>query len=207
MMLEHHVHPPQPKPEIERMQRRSRDYSEQVLQRFHETRKSGTIRTGGGTGFFGEHEGVPFGRKGLHYWDDKALVHQSVQCFDGQEIEIMERLSFSPDRTKLVCSLEVASGGIRCGTKTTFLLPRQRRSRETDGFSNSDRFPALAFFGAPGGTHTSARLLSPNIRNPDHSRITGDSDVAQNSKIGILSGSATILPERLCCINFSEHNL
>jgi hypothetical protein len=73
-MLDHHVHPPPPRPEIEnmpvpkigghiplpeieRMQQRSRDYSEQVLQRFRETRKPGTIRTGGGTGFFGEHEG------------------------------------------------------------------------------------------------------------------------------------------------------
>jgi hypothetical protein len=45
MMLEHHVHPPQPKPEIERMRQRSEDYREQVLERFRETRKPGT---GGG---------------------------------------------------------------------------------------------------------------------------------------------------------------
>jgi hypothetical protein len=110
-MLEHHVHPPQPKPEIERMLQRSEDYREQVLQRFRQTRKPGTGGGGSGSGFFDEHEGVPFGRQGFHYWDNKALVYQSLQNFDGQEIEIMERVSLSPDRTTLVCSLEIASGG------------------------------------------------------------------------------------------------
>jgi hypothetical protein len=56
-------------------------------------------------------EGVPFGRQGFQYWDDKALVHQSLHSFDGQEIEIMERLSFSPDRAKFSCVLELSSGG------------------------------------------------------------------------------------------------
>ena len=64
----------------------------------------------GGGRHFGEHEGVSFGQ-GFRYSDDKALVHQSLQNFDGQEIELMERLSFSPDRTKLQCSLEIACGG------------------------------------------------------------------------------------------------
>jgi hypothetical protein len=111
VMLEHQIHPPPPRPAIERMGQRSQEYRKQVLQRFQETRKPGTGGGGGGTGFFGEHEGIPFGRQGFHYWDDKALVHQSLQNFDGQEIEIMERLSFSPERTTLVCSWEIASGG------------------------------------------------------------------------------------------------
>jgi hypothetical protein len=111
-MIEHEIHPPAPRPEIERMQQRSRNYRRLVEQRFRETRKPGTIGTMGGTGFSSMHEGVPFGRQGFHYWDDKALVHQSLQSFDGQEIEVMERLSFSPDRTKLLCVVELSSGGL-----------------------------------------------------------------------------------------------
>jgi hypothetical protein len=32
-------------------------------------------------------------------------------AFDGQELEIMERLSLSPDRTRVSCVIEVSSGG------------------------------------------------------------------------------------------------
>jgi hypothetical protein len=38
-MLEHHVHPPPPRPEMEHMQRWSREYKNLVEQRFRETRK------------------------------------------------------------------------------------------------------------------------------------------------------------------------
>ena len=110
-MLEHQVHPPRPRPEIERMQRRSREYKKRVEQRFRETLKPGTIGGMGGGGGMGMHEGTPFGRQGFSYWDDKALVNQTLQSFDGQELEIMERLSISPDRTKLSCVLELSSGG------------------------------------------------------------------------------------------------
>jgi hypothetical protein len=111
MMLQHHVHPRPPAPEIERMQRRSQDYKSRVEQRFRETSKSGTIGGMGGGGISGLHEGVPFGQHGFRYWDDKALVNQTLHSFDGQELEIMERLSLSPDRTKLFCVMELSSGG------------------------------------------------------------------------------------------------
>ena len=111
LMLEHHVHPPPPNPAIERMQQRSRNYKRLVEERFRETGKPGTIGGMAGGGSMGIHEGVPFGRQGFHYWDNKVLVHQSLQSFDGQEIEVMERLSFSPDRTKLSCVVELSSGG------------------------------------------------------------------------------------------------
>ena len=110
-MLENLLNPRPPHPEIERMQQRSRNYKRLVEQRFRETRKPGTIGGMGGSGSAGMHEGTPFGRQGFHYWDEKALVHQSLQSFDGQEIEVMERLSFSPDRTMLVCALEISGGG------------------------------------------------------------------------------------------------
>jgi hypothetical protein len=110
-MLEHHVHPPPPRPEIEHMQRRSREYKNLVEQRFRETRKPGTIGGMIGGGSTGTHEGTPFGRQSFSYWDEKALIHQTLQSFDGQELEIMERLSISPERTKLSCVFELSSGG------------------------------------------------------------------------------------------------
>jgi hypothetical protein len=110
-MLEHHVHPPKPRPEIDEMERRSQEYKERVEQRFRETRKPGTLGGAAGVGNMGMHQGTPFGQQGFFYWDEKALVHQTLQSFDGQELEIMERLSLSPDRTKLSCLLELSSGG------------------------------------------------------------------------------------------------
>ena len=93
------------------MQRRSQEYKERVEQRFRETRKPGTIGGMAGGGSTGMHQGTPFGRHGFSYWDEKALVNQSLQSFNGQELEIMERLSLSPDHTKLFCVLELSSGG------------------------------------------------------------------------------------------------
>ena len=93
------------------MHRRSHIYKKMVEQRLLETGRPGTLRSMGGTGFSSVHEGVPFGRHGFHYWDEKALVHQSLQSFDGQQIEVMERLSFSPDRTTLICAIDISSSG------------------------------------------------------------------------------------------------
>lgn len=64
-MLEHHVHPPPPRPEIEQMQQRSQEYKDRVEQRFRETRRPGTIGGMGGGGSMGMHEGTPFGRHGF----------------------------------------------------------------------------------------------------------------------------------------------
>jgi hypothetical protein len=108
-MLNHQLNPPLQLPAMEQMLRRSNDYRSLVQQRLRETGKPGTMRTMGGGGFSGLHDGTPFGRHDFHYWDDKALVHQHLQFFDGQEIEIMERLSFSLGRAALVCELELTS--------------------------------------------------------------------------------------------------
>jgi hypothetical protein len=110
-MLAYYVNPPPPIPEIEHREQHQPNYRRLIEKRFRETRKPGTIGSMGGTGFESMLGGVPFGRQGFHYWDEKALVHQSLQSFDGQEIEVMERLSFSDDRTKLICALEISSGG------------------------------------------------------------------------------------------------
>lgn len=110
-MLEHHVNPPTPRPEMERMQRSSQHYKSAVEQRFRETRKPGTIGSMGGGGISGMHEGTPFGRQGFQYWHDKALVNQTLHSFAGHELEVMQQLSLSPDGTKLSCVLELSSGG------------------------------------------------------------------------------------------------
>lgn len=110
-LLNHHINPmPPPHPAIEQMQRRSQDYRKLVERRFRETGKPGTIRGMGGSGFTGMHDETPFGRQGFHYWDNKALVYQTLQFLDSQEIEIMERLSFSADHKTLMCDFEISSG-------------------------------------------------------------------------------------------------
>ena len=112
-MLDFHINPPQPDPEVERMLKRKHEYRERVERRFRETRKPGTIGGGGagGGGIVGVREGIPFGRYSFGYWDEGALVQQTLQSFDGQDIEIMERFSISPDRGKFLCRLELSSGG------------------------------------------------------------------------------------------------
>ena len=125
-MLEHNIHPPPLRPEIEQMQRRSLEYKDRVEQRFRETRKAGTIGGMSGGGSTGIHEGTPFGRHGFSYWDEKALVNQTLQLFDGQELEIMERLSMSPDRTKLSCVLELSSGGHKVNYAAEFPITKEK---------------------------------------------------------------------------------
>jgi hypothetical protein len=82
-----------------------------VEQRFQETRKPGTITALAGGGSLFPKNGETCGRNSFHYWDDKALVHQTLQFFAGQELEIMERFSRSDDGGKLVYEQETHSGG------------------------------------------------------------------------------------------------
>ncbi len=52
------------------------------------------------------------GNHSFHYWDDKALVHQTLRIFGGQELEIMERTWRSEDGATLVYEQELSSGGL-----------------------------------------------------------------------------------------------
>ena len=67
-----------------------------------------------GSGFSAVHVGTAFEQLGFRYWDDKAFVHQSLQHFDGEEIEIMVRLSLSPDSLQRFPSLALVPG-VMCG--------------------------------------------------------------------------------------------
>jgi hypothetical protein len=119
--LAHFLAPRKPRPEAQQQtERRMTNWKalrEQLISEQHiaETRELGATGGrsggGGGRGMTGMHEGVPFGRYGFQFWDKKALIHRALLSYDGQELEIMERLSFSPDGAKLICSLEIASGG------------------------------------------------------------------------------------------------
>jgi len=109
-MLSYHVNPRIPHPEIMRVQREGQDYKSWLC--------SGFMRQGSRYDkyrewlrFSGMHEGTPFGRHSFSYWDEKALVHQTLQSLDDQSIELMNRLAFSEDKTRLSFSLEVSSGG------------------------------------------------------------------------------------------------
>jgi hypothetical protein len=122
MMLEHQIHPRLPVPELERLRLRGEEYERLVKQRFHETRRPGTVSGLGGSGFREMHNGAPFRRDGFLYWDGDALINQTLQSFEGQEIETMQRLSISPDRKKLNCITELSSGGRRVRHEDEFPL-------------------------------------------------------------------------------------
>ena len=101
-----------------------------VERRFRETRKPGTISTliGGGNVF--PREGKAHSSHAFHYWDDKALVHQTLRVFEGQELEAMERISLSDDRTMLVYEQELSSGGLTKKHEERFPFRQQRTDRE-----------------------------------------------------------------------------
>jgi hypothetical protein len=99
-------------PEIEKARQRTQEFRKMVEQRFRETRKPGTISTLSGGGGVFSREGKGFSNHAFHYWDDKALVYQSLRVFEGQELEAMERFSLSDDGRTLVYEQELSSGGL-----------------------------------------------------------------------------------------------
>jgi hypothetical protein len=118
--LESLLRPRPPRPEIEQSRDRGREFRKMVERRFQETRQSGTISvmTGGGSLF--PKDGETYGRNAFHYWDDKALVHQTLQFFAGQELEMMERMSRSDDGATLIYDQELSSGGRTVRNKVEF---------------------------------------------------------------------------------------
>jgi hypothetical protein len=106
------LRPRTPSPEIEHARQLTHQYKTMVEQRFRETRRPGTISTlvGGGSVF--PREGKEYSNHAFHYWDDKALVHQTLRVFEGQELEVMERISLSAERGTLVHEQEISSGGL-----------------------------------------------------------------------------------------------
>jgi hypothetical protein len=98
--------PPTP-PQLAELRRRSEEYRKRVEERFQQTRKPGTI--GGLAG-----SGIGFGSSSSNsfcYWDDKALVYQTLRYFSGQQIEQMERIAISENGSQLLYELELSTGG------------------------------------------------------------------------------------------------
>ena len=106
--------------EHERSRDRGREFRKRVEQRFKETRRPGTVSSMIGGGSLFPKDGETYGRNAFHYWDDKALVHQTLQFFAGQELEIMERISRSEDGATLIYEQELHSGGRTVGDKFDF---------------------------------------------------------------------------------------
>ena len=110
-MLRYQLNPPETRPEVKMMMRRSEEYRDRVLQRFQQTGRPRTCGGGiGSTDSFSEHEGMACGSHEVDYWDGRASVHQTLHYYDGHEIEIMRRLSIS-EGEKLRCEVELSSGG------------------------------------------------------------------------------------------------
>ena len=124
------LRPPTPSPEIEHARQLTNQYKKMVEQRFRESRKPGTISglVGGGNVF--PREGKAHSNHAFQYWDDKALVHQTLRVFEGQELESMERISLSEDRTMLVYEQELSSGGLTKKHEERFPFRHQRTDRE-----------------------------------------------------------------------------
>jgi len=123
---------PAPSAEIERARELTHQYRRMVERKFRETRKPGTISSLFGGGSIFPKQGQGYGSHAFHYWDDKALVHQTLRIFEGQELEIMERISLSEDGSTLQYEQELSSGGLT------------RRRQEEFPFHNSHDQPERA---------------------------------------------------------------
>jgi hypothetical protein len=104
--------PPTPSPELIRARQRTQEFRKMVERRFRETRTPGTISTLSGGGGIFSREAQAFSNHAFHYWDDKALVYQSLRVFETHELETMERFSLSDGGRTLVYEQEVSSGGL-----------------------------------------------------------------------------------------------
>jgi len=124
------LRPRAPSPEIEHARQLTHEYKKMVERRFCETRRPGTISVLVGGGNMFPREGKEYGNHAFHYWDDKALVHQTLRVFEGQELEAMERISLSDDRTMLVYEQELSSGGLTKKHEERFPFRQQRTDRE-----------------------------------------------------------------------------
>lgn len=124
------LRPRAPSREVEHARQLTHQYKKMVEQRFRETRKPGTISTLVGGGNMFPREGKEYGNHSFHYWDDKALVHQTLRIFEGQELEIMERMSRSQDGATLLYEQELSSGGLTKRHEERFPFRQQRTNRE-----------------------------------------------------------------------------
>ncbi len=112
MMLSAIMNPRPTPPQVAEARARGQEWRKRVEERFRQTRKPGTISGMGGGGGIGFDAGRgSFGNHSFHYWDDKALVYQTIRYFSGQEFEEMERLAVSEDGTQLLYEQEATSGG------------------------------------------------------------------------------------------------
>ena len=66
----------------------------------------------GRSGWSIESNGLRAASHSIQQIDDGALLMQTLYSFNQHDIEITERISLTPDRTRLRCQLTLASGGV-----------------------------------------------------------------------------------------------
>jgi hypothetical protein len=66
----------------------------------------------GRSAWSGESNGVCAAGYSFQQIGDGALLVQTLYSFDRHDIEITERISLGPDRTRLRCQLTLTSGGV-----------------------------------------------------------------------------------------------
>ena len=59
-----------------------------------------------------ESNGLRAASHSIQQINDSALLVQTLYSFDQHDMEITERISLTPDRTRLRCQLTLASGGV-----------------------------------------------------------------------------------------------
>jgi hypothetical protein len=112
-------------PEIEQARQRTHEFKKMVERRFRETRKPGTISSLFGGGHIFPRQGKGFSNHAFHYWDHEALVYQSLNVFDGHELEAVERISLSGDGRTLLYEQELCCGGLTKKHENRFPLAPQ----------------------------------------------------------------------------------
>jgi hypothetical protein len=65
----------------------------------------------GGRDWSGVYHGVRFGGETFRQFDNGAIVERTLQFVGDHQLETVQRISFSSDGTKLLCSFTVSSGG------------------------------------------------------------------------------------------------
>jgi len=115
VLLSSVLHPKPRHPQYDGLHARAQEYRKRVEEKFKETKKSGTIcgiGGGGGGGFSSvTKDGSAYSSHSFHYWDNKAIVFQTMRYFSGQQFEQMERLAVSEDGAELLYEQEISSGG------------------------------------------------------------------------------------------------
>jgi hypothetical protein len=127
--LESIQHPPIPNPKVEQIMRRSEEFQKQLPERLKQLQagcRPETIRGFGMAGGFGSGPGMR-GGQGQHaysWWEDITYVTHRMMLHAGRELDIVERLQFTEDETKLIYEQEIYAEGRTIKRKEEFPIAK-----------------------------------------------------------------------------------